>query len=128
LVDPQNLIFGSTHNKPATDIQVGIFAKDNHVEVGLSYENFKEIEYQNLMLQVNYVYPIKQFQIVGGVGSGIIIRYNQYTTLTYELNTELRYYFTKNVGVFVKGNLQNRGDVEEIKYRYSNYVGIVGRF
>lgn len=133
--DAQNLFFGSkpTQYQSALDVQLtGGIKLSSGIQLALQVETFPNINYANYIFSTGYVFQIgNSVELVTSIGAGQIIRKGDYASFgffTYEANGETRIKISKNIGISVKGNLQRRPDVPEIKYRFSGYGGVFYRF
>lgn len=131
-VDAKNLIYGSqpTNNEPALDFQVRFLGRQNHVEVGIAYEQFSRIAYRDVMFFVNYVTG-QDLQVAIGAEHGIGIRNDNMSFITLGGNAEIRY-FINNIGISLQANTMYRPDLY-VLYRsdkdwvYSGFVNICYR-
>jgi hypothetical protein len=131
-VDAKNLTVGSqpTNNGSALDFQVRFLSRQNHIEFGLAYENFKRIQFQSAMINGNFVVG-NDLQIALGLEQGMVIRNKQTSSITAGINGEIRYFYN-NIGLSIHGNYRYRPDLY-VLYRsdkdfvFSGFINIIYR-
>ena len=115
-IDVRNAIVGSepTQNESATDWTFQYKARQNHLEMGLSVETFKKINYFDYNLFAGY-YTGETVVFYGNIGFGQIVRESNVGTFNYESNVGIDYYFLDNFGASYELNFNRRMD---LKYLY----------
>jgi hypothetical protein len=114
-LDVKNAIVGSdpTDNEPATDLTIQYKVRQKHIEVGLSYERFNAIEYQDYTVFLGYCVGEKNV-FYTNIGFGQIVRKSNIGTLNYEINVGFDKYIYKNIGLSYELNINRRMDLQFI--------------
>lgn len=117
------------------------FYKRNHFEYGIFIEGFDAISYGAIGINVNYVFELpdkknrfSRWEFAPGLGYGVVLReeLDVYEDII-EANGDIRYYFNKNFGLQLLGNLKYRSDLvteydEEDPWRLSAFFGLIYRW
>jgi hypothetical protein len=132
-IDVKNAIVGSepTNNESAADWTLQYKIREKHLEIGLSVETFKKINYFDYTVFAGY-YTGETVVFYSNVGFGQIVRKSNIGTFNYEANLGIDYYFLDNFGASYELNFNRRMD---LKYLYgvdkpilSNTIKLIYKF
>ena len=115
--------------------------KHKNFEYALFLEGFDAISYGAIGINVNYVFGIQdkqnrfdRWEFAVGPGYGVVLReeLDVYEDII-EFNGDTRYFFNKNLGLQLLGNLKYRSDLveeydEEDPWRLSAFFGLIYRW
>lgn len=112
--DARNAAIGSgpTGKKPNLDYQIKAGAVSSNIDIGIQYENFPAIDYQQYSAYINYAFPIKKkLLLYAGLETGSIIREGNSNFLFYGGNLEMKYDIAEDFAIGMQGNFKNRPDI-----------------
>ncbi len=117
--DTKNLILGSnaTNNAPELNILYKLVMGSNNFELTASYERFEAISFDKIALGVGYHINYKNITLIPSIESCLISRWvndNKIDAFSVSLNTSLRYFFTKRIGVEIIFNALPRSDLKKM--------------
>jgi len=130
-LDPAVSIYGGHINVKGLDFITKYTYRSNdhgwsNDEVGLFYERFEKINYENYGVFFNkIVFPkIKNTEFTFGIEASVIHREDYFWS--YGFNSEFRYDLNDNFRIGIQGNLKRRTDIGI--FRYSNFLLIAYKY
>lgn len=123
--DIKNMVFGSeqTNNKSSLDLIIGFKARENNLEIGLNYERFQKINYQDYSLTLGFYHESinKKNLFYSNLEFGQIIREKNIGHSYHGVNIGYTYYINKHLGIVLETNIVNRTDLGDY-WRQSNFL------
>ena len=110
--DVSNVIQGSDVNKPSLDAQIRFESIEEWGNIGIEFENFKEIDYFSWGMYANKRFEINNIYLLGGI-EGIQIIRNKISWLSYGFNAETRYWIG-NLALSLQYNYRWRQDLKHL--------------
>lgn len=118
--DVSNAIYGSDVNKPSLDAQIRFESIEKWGNIGIEFENFKEIDYFSWGMYANKQFALNKVDLLAGIEVIQIIR-NKISFLSYGFNAETRYWIG-NIGISLQYNYRWRQDLKAL-YNDGRFVG-----
>jgi len=123
--DIKNMVVGSeqTNNNPSLDLIIGFKARENNLEIGLNYERFQKINYQDYSVTVGFYHEStnKKNLFYSNLEFGQIIREENIGHFYHGVNIGYTYSINQHLGIVLETNIANRTDLGNY-WRQSNFV------
>ena len=128
--DPKNAIVGSDANPPAYDGVFNLGFRERNLQIQISYENFKAIDFYSIGVRGGYIFNHERdlnFVLLGGLGwiKRNVNWLQKVLFLSADLSAQVEYHLGKVV-VFFRPEIRFRGGLN--KPVYSNYGGVGYKF
>ena len=121
--DVRNAVYGGTVNDKALDVQFKLLMQAEWLEIGIKYELFDYLDYQDFTISTSIYKRLGNFELSSGLEGGLIDRSGQ-SFLFYGLNAETRYFY-KRYGIGLQLNVKDRTDID--KWVNSGYLNFYYR-